>query len=118
MLIRADLSSGLAASIALSRASQVKERRIRVVGARAAVLFDDVRAPDRLHVDGAEVRVAWREPLAVEVEHFLDCVAQRAQPLTPFEEGVRVVRALAQVEEICGALAPGSPGVSAGVSPG
>ncbi len=87
VLVRAELASGLSASIALSRASAVKERRIRVVGARAAALFDDVRAPDRIVVDGAEIGVAWREPLAVEVEHFLTCVEQRAQPAHALRRG-------------------------------
>ena len=104
VVIEAELTSGLAASVTLSRASTVKERRLRVVGTAATAVFDDVRAPDRVLVAGAEISVAWREPLMVEVEHFLRCVEHRSQPLTPFGDGVTVVRALAQAEETCGAL--------------
>jgi predicted dehydrogenase len=108
VLVEAELASGLCASVLLSRAGSVKERRIRVVGSTAAAVFDDVRAPDRVLVDGAEIGVAWREPLAVEVEHFLHCVEQRARPRTPFDEGVTVVRALALAEESRGAAGPGA----------
>src|SRR5262249_4223137 len=97
--IEAELGSGLRATMALARSAAVKEQRIRVVGAAAAAGLDDVRAPDRVIVDGREIPVPWREPLAVEVEHFLQCVELRTRPRTPFEEGVTVVRALARAEE-------------------
>jgi predicted dehydrogenase len=106
VLVEAELASGLAATIALSRAAAVKERRLRVVGSSASAVFDDVRAPDRLLVGEAEIAVPWREPLAVEIEHFLDCCEQRTRPRTPFEEGLTVVRALALVEQRCTAPTP------------
>jgi predicted dehydrogenase len=111
--IEAELQSGLAASIVLSRVGGVKERRLRVVGSTATAVFDDVRAPDRLLVGPVEIEVPFREPLAVEIAHFLRCVERRATPRTPFAEGVTVVRALSQVEESWAlpgpAEAPGSP---------
>jgi predicted dehydrogenase len=105
--VEAELASGFRASIALSGTGLVKERRICLVGSAKTARFDDVRAPDRLIVDGAEVRVPWSEPLAREVDHFLRCVEDRARPRTPFEEGVTIVRALAQVEEL---VAPSTQG--------
>ncbi len=110
--IEALAPTGLAASMVLSRSSASKERRLRITGSRAIASFDDVRAPDRLVVaragEAREIRVAWREPLAVEVDHFLRCVEERARPRTPFEEGVIVVRALAAAEQACGAAAAAS----------
>jgi predicted dehydrogenase len=103
-LIEAELSSGLEVSIALSRVAPAKERRIRVTGAAGTAILDDVRAPDRVLLDGVEMVVPWREPLAVEVEHFLRCVQDRARPLTSFDEGRLVVQALAAAED--GAAAP------------
>jgi predicted dehydrogenase len=100
VLIEADLASGFRARVALSQTGLVKERRIRLVGSAKTAHFDDVRAPDRLIVDGAEVRVPWSEPLAREIDHFLCCVEERACPRTPFEEGLTIVRALAHVEEL------------------
>jgi predicted dehydrogenase len=94
-----ELASGLLASITLSRVGPVKERRLRVVGTTATAVFDDVRAPDRVTVDGSDLRVAWAEPLAREIDHFLDCVATRAEPRTTLAEAVTITRVLARVED-------------------
>ncbi|MFT3773927.1 MAG: Gfo/Idh/MocA family oxidoreductase [Minicystis sp.] len=99
VLIEAQLTSGLDISIALSRVAPAKERWFRIVGAGAAATFDDVRAPDRVIVGAREHAVAWEEPLAVEIDHFLRCVLDRARPLTSFDDGRLVVQALAAAEE-------------------
>ena len=106
------LHSGLTARVALSRAHPAKERRFAVIGRDHAAIFDDVRAPDRVLLGrpgkrrgGAveiaitgEAPVAWHEPLALEVEHFLRCVEERTPPRTGFSDGLMVVRALAKAE--------------------
>ena len=99
------LESGVTARIELARSNPTKERRLAVVGSALEGRFDDVRAPDRILLGGpgltssaSEILVRWREPLALEIDHFLDCVERRATPRTSFEEGVSVVRALARIE--------------------
>lgn len=106
------LGSGLTAKVALSRAHPTKERRFAVIGRDHAAVFDDVRAPDRVFLGRptrrrggpaeiaitGEVTVAWHEPLALEVDHFLRCVEERTPPRTGFGDGVTVVRALARAE--------------------
>lgn len=99
------LESGVTARIELARSNPTKERRLSVVGSLLAGRFDDVRAPDRIVLEGAdaassegEIVVAWREPLALEIDHFLECVERRSPPRTSFEEGASVVRALARIE--------------------
>jgi predicted dehydrogenase len=96
-------AAGLGATIELSRLHATKERRVSLAGSSRVAMIDDVRAPDRIFMTrvrprgegGAEeIRVAWREPIAVEVDHILRCVEERATPRTPFEEGAAVVRAL------------------------
>ncbi|WP_437315644.1 Gfo/Idh/MocA family oxidoreductase [Sorangium sp. So ce385] len=125
--LSARLESGLTAQIELCSSSPTKERRLRLAGSARVALFDDVRAPDRLAlldargaaagallgerahvveerdalariVQEREVEVPWREPLSVEIEHFLRCVEDRAPPLTPLDEGAAVVRVLERVE--------------------
>jgi predicted dehydrogenase len=100
----ARLEGGMTASIELSRRHPNKERRASVVGTRSTVFFDDIRAPRRLviHEHGAarEIEVAWQEPLVSEIEHFLRCVEERARPLTSFDEGAWVVRALYAAERL------------------
>jgi len=105
------LESGLGARLELGRGSPAKERRLRITGTARIALLDDVHTPDRVLLARAgrgttraggplsveqDIRVPWREPLAVEVEHFLRCVEERARPLTPLEEGAAVVRVLAR----------------------
>lgn len=110
--IALELDSGLTADIALSRVHTSKERRITVIGAERAAIFDDVRAPDRVLLGRAtrsrsgafeirvdeEAPVSRHEPLALEIDHFLACVADRTTPLTSFADGARVVAVLARVE--------------------
>ncbi|MDC0684292.1 Gfo/Idh/MocA family protein [Sorangium atrum] len=119
--LEARLESGLAARIELCSSSPTKERRLRLVGSAGVAVFDDVRAPDRIlfldargaaagapagerasHLElapaGRELEVPWREPLSVEIEHFLRCVEDRAPPLTPLDEGAAVVTILERVE--------------------
>jgi predicted dehydrogenase len=105
---------GLAFHLALSRCHPEKVRRIAIVGTRRVALFDDVAAPREVLLADASAlggrnplelkrfeltsrAVAWEEPLAAEVAHFLRCVAEGARPRTPFEEGLRVARSLARL---------------------
>jgi len=111
-MVEIELASKLSARITLSRKSPTKERRLVVVGADRAAVFDDVRAPDRVLLGQverrragtaevtitSEVTVAWREPLAIELDHFLCCVEERATPLTPLSDGALVVGSLHAAE--------------------
>ena len=125
LALEARLESGLGARIELCRASPAKERRLRVVGASRIALLDDVRAPDRILIAGRagrggaapsveqEIRVTWREPLTIELEHFLSCVEEQARPLTSFDEGAAVVRALARAEATLDEAPAPAPAVGA-----
>lgn len=110
VIIELVLESGVTARIELARSNPTKERRFAVLGGDLTARFDDVRAPDRIALEASvagvsdapacapEVQVDWREPLSIEIDHFLDCVERRAAPLTPFEEGACVVRSLSRIE--------------------
>ena len=116
VVLDVELESGVTARIELARANPTKERRISITGASKSALFDDVRAPDRVVLGASPIGllgagmprdpaahteavcIDWREPLALELDHFLDCVERRTSPLTSFEEGASVVRVLARVE--------------------
>jgi len=94
-------AAGLNATIELSRFHPQKERRISIVGSSRVGLVDDVRAPNKIFLRDRtdagvceEIVVPWREPLAVEVDHFLRCVETREAPRASFEEGAAVVRVL------------------------
>jgi predicted dehydrogenase len=100
----------------------VKTRDIRVVGDKRMLTFDDVNASEPLrifdkHVDDevAQVpfvdsiasfrmtvhdgdikvpRVPTSQPLKVECDHFLDCIASGAAPMSGGPEGISVVKTL------------------------
>ena len=97
--IEAELTSGLEVSIALSRVAPTKERRLKLIGAARTAELDDVNTPDCVLVDGEAQVVAWHEPLAAEIDHFLRCAIDRSRPRTSFDEGADVVRALSAAEE-------------------
>ena len=88
-----------------------KEQRLVVVGSKQMVVFEDSRADDKLVL--FDKRIEWKngaleaskpqgrpvafdseEPLRRECAHFIDCVRNRRPPMTPGEEGVRVLQVL------------------------
>jgi predicted dehydrogenase len=111
-------ASGLAAHLHLSWLDPHKERRFTVVGSKRMATFDDM-APDRKievydkgfdeksdsygeyitrNGDIWSPRVSPAEPLRLEIEHFLSCVAEGRTPLSDGESGLRVVRVLEMLQ--------------------
>ncbi len=107
-------AGGLAAHIHVSWLDPRKERRLTVVGSRRMATFDDMEAertvtvydkgfdPD-LAIEGDYVArsgeqrspaISRREPLRIELEHFLRCVRDGTVPRTDGDEGLRVVQVL------------------------
>jgi predicted dehydrogenase/acetyltransferase-like isoleucine patch superfamily enzyme len=91
-----------------------KEQKLVVIGDRAMAVFDDgqpwsrklllyphriewreaVPVPQRAEAD--PVSLEEGEPLKLECQHFLDCIATGHRPRTDGREGLRVLRVLAQ----------------------
>lgn len=112
-------AGGLAAHIHVSWLDPRKERRLTVVGSRRMATFDDMEAERTLTVydkgfdpdavtEGDYVArsgeqhspaISRREPLRIELEHFLECVRVGARPRTSGHEGLQVVRVLAALQE-------------------
>jgi predicted dehydrogenase len=112
-------SSGVAAHLHVSWLDPRKERRLTVVGSRRMATFDDMEAERTLTVydkgfdpDNAAAgdyvarsgeqrspAISPREPLQIELEHFLQCVQGREVPRTGGREGLRVVRVLEGLQE-------------------
>jgi predicted dehydrogenase len=106
--------SGLCAHLHLSWLDPHKERRFTVVGSRRMATFDDMALEGKLTIydkgfdedargygeyitrSGGIVspQIPNVEPLRVECEHFVDCVAQGLRPRSDGESGLRVVRVL------------------------
>ena len=106
--------SGLSAHLHLSWLDPHKERRLTVVGSKRMATFDDMAIEGKLTVydkgfdeptttwgeyiarsgDIWSPRIPASEPLRLEVQHFVACVANGERPRSDGESGLRVVRVL------------------------
>jgi len=111
--------SGLAAHLHLSWLDPHKERRFTIVGSRRMAAFDDMELERKVTIydkgfdedassygeyitrsgDIWSPRIPNREPLRLECEHFVRCVAEGRTPLTDGHAGLRVVRVLEALQE-------------------
>ena len=112
-------AGGLAAHIHVSWLDPRKERRLTVVGSQRMAIFDDME-PERTltvydkgfdpdaAVEGDYVARSGeqrsparsrREPLRIELEHFLECLRDGAAPRSGGIEGLRVVQVLEALQE-------------------
>jgi UDP-2-acetamido-3-amino-2,3-dideoxy-glucuronate N-acetyltransferase len=108
-----EFPSGIKAHVFVSWLHPFKDQKLVVVGDRKMAVFDDTAPwPEKLLLypheiiwknnvpvptRGEPVRVAdipEQEPLRLECEHFLNCIATGTQPVTDGREGLRVLRVL------------------------
>ena len=119
---------GQQAHIFVSWLHPYKEQKLVVVGDRGMAVFDDgepwerklVTYPHRIDwvdgrpqpskADAVPVALEPAEPLRLECQHFLDCIATGAAPRTDGHEAVRVLKVLRQAES---ALSQGRPNAPA-----
>lgn len=111
--------SGLAAHLHLSWLDPHKERRFTVVGSKRMATFDDMDIErkvtlydkgfdESIHSYGEYImrsgdiwspQVPNHEPLRLECQHFLECIAQGRKPVSDGASGMRVVRVLERLQE-------------------
>jgi UDP-2-acetamido-3-amino-2,3-dideoxy-glucuronate N-acetyltransferase len=102
---------GVRAHLFVSWLHPYKEQRLVVVGERGMAVFDDVRKTEKLQlydkkialVDGQfvvdrptghAVEFSPDEPLMLECQHFIDCVASRRTPKTDGHDAWRVLKVM------------------------
>jgi predicted dehydrogenase len=106
-----------------------KERRFTVVGSRQMATFDDMALEGKVTVydkgfdedargygeyitrSGAifSPRLPNVEPLRLECEHFIECIATGRQPRSDGVSGLRVVRVLEELQRSLDRSARGGP---------
>jgi len=114
--------SGKMANIHVSWLDPHKVRKLTVVGTKKMLVFDDMQATEKIWIydkgvgapEGAlgygedlslrfgDIRVPFvkmQEPLAIEVQHFLDCSRSGETPRSDGADGLNVVRVLEAVGE-------------------
>jgi len=107
-----EFSSGIKAHIFVSWLHPFKEQKLVVVGDRKMAVFDDTKPwPDKLLLYSHQINwqdnvpvptkaepevvdIPEEEPLRLECEHFLWCIANGQTPRTDGHEGLRVLRIL------------------------
>lgn len=107
-----EFASGVRGHVFAARLNPYRERRLTVIGSKAMAVFDDVapwskklalyrhriwhtaRGWQSEMVDPDYVPVAEELPLTRECRHFIDCIAEGRQPVTPVEDGLTVIRIL------------------------
>ncbi len=105
-------ASGVRAHVFVSWLHPFKEQKLVVVGSRAMAVLDDGEPwerkvqifehqiewrdgrPQPIRAEARPVAVEQAEPLVLEAQHFIDCVATRRTPLTDGDEAVRVLEVL------------------------
>lgn len=112
-------AGGVAAHVHVSWLDPRKERRLTVVGSQRMATFDDMEPertltvfdkgfdPDTAAVGDYVARsgeqrspaISRREPLRIELEHFLACLRDGGEPRTGGHEGLQVVRVLAALQD-------------------
>lgn len=123
-----EFPGGQRAHVFVSWLHPFKEQRLVVVGSKAMVVFDDLQPweskltlfehrvdwdgsiPIPIKAEATPVPLEQAEPLRLECEHFLDCIATGETPRTDGHEGVRVLTVLAAAQA---SLAAGSAMVDA-----
>ncbi len=115
--------NNIMANIHVSWLDPHKVRQMTVVGSKKMVVYDDIaenkiaifnKGIDRMAVLGEHMdfdkpndfqfnhrsgdvllpKIAWQEPLKVEIEHFIDCIANGVDCLTGVEHAKKVVQIL------------------------
>ncbi|MGD9047610.1 MAG: Gfo/Idh/MocA family oxidoreductase [Anaerolineae bacterium] len=117
-----EFPNGILAHVRLSWLDPCKVRRITVVGSRKMVVYDDVENLEKIRIydKGVEAppytdtyadfqcsyrygnvvipNISFVEPLRVECEHFINCIARGNRPMSCGLTGLRVVRVLEAAE--------------------
>lgn len=114
--------SGKMANIHVSWLDPHKVRKLTVVGTKKMLVFDDMEATEKIWIydkglGAPEDAMSWnqdltlrfgditvpflqmKEPLGLEVQHFLDCCRSGETPRSSGRDGLAVVRVLEAVDE-------------------
>ena len=110
-MIQLEFEQNIQAHIFVSWLHPFKEQRLVVVGDEGAIVFDDVSTDEKLALYQQQIEfqnsvpllkqntktiipTQSAEPLRLECQHFLDCIANRQTPLTDVQNGIDVLTVL------------------------
>ncbi|MAF25234.1 hypothetical protein CL634_06630 [bacterium] len=97
---KVEFTSGLELTLKISRIAKEKVHTINFIGEKNKALYNDIDQEAKLKIgdpDLEKVMVQASEPLANQIDHFIDAIKNGSTPLTDIEHGVRVTKHLEQV---------------------
>lgn len=121
--INLEYSNNIRTNIQVSWIEAKKERIIKIVGSKKMLIFDDTHPYEKLkiidkgisylnydgdygsfqlsNIDGDTYipRIEYKEPLKVEIDHFLDCIINNTLPLTGAESAFNVIKVIEKIQE-------------------
>lgn len=105
-------SENIQTHLHVSWMSPERKRALSVIGSKGMLIYDELTQTVTLHQKTVDrdlkchdegCQVVFRgepDPLRMELEHFLECIANRQQPLSDAAHGVEVVRILEKASQI------------------
>ncbi|MEN3014977.1 MAG: Gfo/Idh/MocA family oxidoreductase [bacterium] len=111
-----EFSQNIKAHIFVSWLNPYKEHKLTIVGSEGMLVFDDLtkeklffyphkvewkngKVPMAKKEECKVVPVSTEEPLYLELNHFLDCIINKTEPLTNADEAIRVLRIIKKAED-------------------
>ncbi|MCD6245551.1 Gfo/Idh/MocA family oxidoreductase [candidate division WOR-3 bacterium] len=114
--------SGIIANVEVSWLSPVKMRKTVIVGSKKMLVYDDTESVEKIKIydkgvdfkepeDFGEYQLTYRsgsiispklpnkEPLKIEIAHFIDCITNRTTPKTDGYSALRVIKAIEAAEK-------------------
>ncbi|NIA23821.1 MAG: Gfo/Idh/MocA family oxidoreductase [Proteobacteria bacterium] len=114
--------SGIIANVEVSWLSPVKMRKTVIVGSKKMLVYDDTENVEKIKIydkgvdfkepeDFGEYQLTYRsgsiispklpnkEPLKIEISHFIDCITNRTNPKTDGHSALRVIKAIEAAEK-------------------
>lgn len=99
----AESVDGVVGAMEGSWSSPHTEKRVEVYGERGAIVIDFLSGRSRFSLDHVtervETDVGGHDRFYLEISHFLDCVAGRAEPIVTGEDGVEAMRLIAAARQ-------------------
>ncbi len=115
-LTHLEFSQNINAHIFVSWLNPFKEHKLTCIGSEGMLVFDDLTEeklffyPHKIEWKEGKIPIAQKseyqtipiekyEPLLKELEHFIECIETRNQPLTNPDESIKVLKVIEKAEE-------------------
>ncbi|MBI3036789.1 Gfo/Idh/MocA family oxidoreductase [Candidatus Woesearchaeota archaeon] len=101
--VAAKFENGLAATIIVTWLSPKKTRKLTVIGSKKNAVFDDIEEKgklvfiDRKNGKKTAPKIAAKEPLRNQVEHFIRCINTGQKPLTGIDSSYEIIEWLDKI---------------------